>query len=544
MTLNDNIADNIDKYSYSDLLDVNLLQKIQDTASMALGIGMVITTPDGTPITRTSNFCTFCASVVRGSEKGIANCMHSDACLGRPNKDGPLVGRCLSAGLIDAGASIMIGDRHIANWLMGQVQDADNILTDEQNIAKAIELGIDPEKYLEAIKEVPAISMERFKKIAELVFLIATNISELSYRNFIQKEELDARRELERQMIHNNTHDQLTNLYNRTYYEAEVSRLDDNGCYPMSVIVGDANHLKLSNDIFGHQEGDCLLQTISAILLAEAKPEYIVARCGGDEFYILMPGVTYTEAAEYCNRIRQRCTFDYCTALPPSIALGMASRVSPDTSLLTCIKQAEDKMYYDKHQMKDSNTVMDMIRNIIYKTGYITETEHRRTKDMALAFADYLKLDDTTVANVEQLADMQYMGFVVVPKEKLAKTDRFLDFDFERQYDVIEKEYRLAKMFDKSLAIARTISQRHERWDGHGSPNRISGDAIEYLSRFIATVNAYVILSGSKPHGYAFDSKTAFELLRGEAGNSLDPVMVEKFSSFIMEYEPEAEKLK
>jgi PAS domain S-box-containing protein len=62
-----------------------------------------------------------------------------------------------------------------------------------------------------------------------------------------------------KQIQYINFHDDLTGLYNRRFFEAELSRLDVSRNYPMSIIMGDVNGLKLINDSFGHSLGDELL---------------------------------------------------------------------------------------------------------------------------------------------------------------------------------------------------------------------------------------------------------------------------------------------
>ena len=81
--------------SITDILDINELQKIQDAFSDATGVASLITDPEGNPITRPSNFCRLCMDIIRKSEKGRINCLHSDSELGRQNPDGPIMQPCL-----------------------------------------------------------------------------------------------------------------------------------------------------------------------------------------------------------------------------------------------------------------------------------------------------------------------------------------------------------------------------------------------------------------------------------------------------------------
>ena len=108
---------------FCDLFDLEKIQHLQDLFAETHGVASIITQPDGTPITDPSNFTRLCKNIIRKTEKGCANCYKSNELIGRPDPAGPTIQPCLSGGLWDAGASISVGGKHIANWLIGQVQN-------------------------------------------------------------------------------------------------------------------------------------------------------------------------------------------------------------------------------------------------------------------------------------------------------------------------------------------------------------------------------------------------------------------------------------
>ncbi len=167
--------------TFNDLFNIEEIQKIQDAFAAATNVASIITKPDGTPITTQSNFCRLCRDIIRKTEKGRANCFRSDAVIGRQNPGGPIVQPCLSGGLWDAGASITVGGKHIANWLIGQVK---NEAIDEEKILRyAREIGADEEEFRIALREVPVMSVEQFGKIATALFLLANELSLKAYQN-------------------------------------------------------------------------------------------------------------------------------------------------------------------------------------------------------------------------------------------------------------------------------------------------------------------------------------------------------------------------
>jgi PAS domain S-box-containing protein len=167
--------------SFSSILNLADIQHLQDLFADAHGVASIITNPDGTPITKPSNFTRLCDNLIRKTEKGCANCYKSDAVIGRYHPSGAVVQPCLSGGLWDAGASITVGGKHIANWLIGQVR---NKQVDEQRMLEyADEIGVNRADFKAALDDVPVMPERQFRKIAELLFVFARELSEKAFSN-------------------------------------------------------------------------------------------------------------------------------------------------------------------------------------------------------------------------------------------------------------------------------------------------------------------------------------------------------------------------
>ncbi len=170
--------------AFEDLFSLDDIQILQDQFAKATGVASIITRTDGSPITRPSNFTRFCAEIIRGSEKGLANCLRSDAALGRLCTEGPLIQPCLSGGLWDAGAGISIDGKHVANWLIGQIRDESH--SEEQIRQYAREICVDEELAVQAFNEVPTMSRAHFEDIARALFTLAQRLSNSAYQNLQQ----------------------------------------------------------------------------------------------------------------------------------------------------------------------------------------------------------------------------------------------------------------------------------------------------------------------------------------------------------------------
>ena len=113
-------------------------------------------------------------------------------------------------------------------------------------------------------------------------------------------------------------HDSLTGLYNRHYIEETMTRLDAAEYLPVSVVMADVNGLKITNDVFGHKAGDALLKKSADLMRKCCKEDDLIARWGGDEFVILMPGTSLEEAEAVIKKLKMPISPSK-TAVYPSV---------------------------------------------------------------------------------------------------------------------------------------------------------------------------------------------------------------------------------
>lgn len=323
----------IKKYQITDIFNIKDLQKLQDTFAKSNKIASTITDTTGTAITRPSNHSQVC-KLIRKTQKGLHNCEHSGRTLGimSLNQKQPCYMQCQSIGFIDAAAPIVIGGIHMANWLIGQncIGDVD----EKRVVSYAREIGADKDELLSAFREMNFISEIEFKEKLEFLWLMANQISTLSYQNLNYKNMLELL-ERSQEKLKNYKNDLEIKVKQRTLEltkaldEIKIVSIKDGltGCYnrgfinehfprelkrskryknPISIILCDIDHFKNVNDTFGHQCGDHVLKEIVSCLAGGLRQDIDwVGRYGGEEFLVVLPITDMKNAVRIAERLRK-----------------------------------------------------------------------------------------------------------------------------------------------------------------------------------------------------------------------------------------------
>jgi len=175
--------------------------------------------------------------------------------------------------------------------------------------------------------------------------------------------DLSDRKQKEQKLEYLSSHDVLTGLYNRAYFEEALARLEEKSTLPISILVADVDGLKRINDEFGHSAGDDLLRSAAEILRASFRAQDVVARIGGDEFAVLLPGADEQVAEQLSRRIAsnlKRYNLSH-PQMPVHLSYGIATATQP-LSLVQLFSQADHKMYEHrarKRSRKRTRTVND-----------------------------------------------------------------------------------------------------------------------------------------------------------------------------------------
>lgn len=161
--------------------------------------------------------------------------------------------------------------------------------------------------------------------------------------------DITARKKAEAYLEFLGRHDALTKLKNRAYYDEELARLTRKGRFPVSIVMADLNGLKAANDSLGHSYGDDLLRRAGEALRKAVSEPICVARIGGDEFAILLPGANDEEVGQIIERILAVVELNNQFYTGPRLSFAIGSATATATAELTrAIQRADEAMYAAK----------------------------------------------------------------------------------------------------------------------------------------------------------------------------------------------------
>lgn len=166
-----------------DIIDRAQLQALQDAFANATGMAALATDLNG-PVTELSNPTEFCCNLTRKSAVGCERCNACDLKGGsQAERTGkPAVYYC-HAGLVDFASPIIVDGRQIGSLIGGQVLTEK---PDEEKFRKiASEIGVDPDRYVEAVKDVKIVPKEQVNNAAELLYKMAQALSDVGYQKYI-----------------------------------------------------------------------------------------------------------------------------------------------------------------------------------------------------------------------------------------------------------------------------------------------------------------------------------------------------------------------
>ncbi|MBK5245011.1 MAG: PocR ligand-binding domain-containing protein, partial [Eubacteriaceae bacterium] len=326
-------------------------------------------------------------------------------------------------------------------------------------------------------------------------------------------------------------HDCLTGLYNRRFYEEELARLDTRRKWPLTIVMGDVNGLKLINDSFGHGPGDQLLIKTAAALKKGCRTDDIIARMGGDEFVILLPETDAGEAAQLIKRIKNILKKESVEDLEISVSFGYETKTSAADDIEAVIKKAEDAMYHNKLFEGPSlkGRVIDNIIAAINSKSKREEVHSRHVSKLCERMGEALGLEEYKIKELKAFGLLHDIGKIAISDKILNKPDKLTEIEWIEMKAHAEIGYRILNTNNDMTEIAEYVLAHHERWDGKGYPKGLKGEEIPLPARICAIADAYDAMISVKSYKSSLTAEVALAELRNNAGTQFDPELVRVF---------------
>jgi diguanylate cyclase (GGDEF)-like protein/putative nucleotidyltransferase with HDIG domain len=355
--------------------------------------------------------------------------------------------------------------------------------------------------------------------------------------------------------------DELTSLLNRRsldeMIDSEISRHSRyGGVFTLAIL--DLDSFKSYNDRYGHLSGDKLLRDVGQIIKNAIRNSDHAFRYGGDEFAILLPQTAIDDALQVIERVREKIAKETESGdIHVTTSIGLASWPDDGISHTDIIAAADVTLYRAKRSggnqsfcasgtmaspltavasEGEKNSTDGKIMGIIHAFSETADSKNIHTSDhsrkvaeYALALAKSLKLGKEELNRVEVCALLHDIGKISISDAILDKTGEHTDEELEILRDHPQIGADIASRIPQMAACADGILHHHERYDGSGYPDGLSGEDIPLKSRIIAIADAFVNMTCERPEPERLSVGQAIEELKRSSGKQFDPHLVELF---------------
>ena len=320
----------------------------------------------------------------------------------------------------------------------------------------------------------------------------------------------------------------------------------------LSVCLVDIDDFKQVNDRFGHPAGDVVLGQVASRLRQGGES----FRLGGDEFAVLLPGLDDRSAVAVANSIVERIgalVLDEIGSV--TVSAGVATYPVQGVARDELIRLADSALYWAKEDGKNQARTYEPVKLDVVALEALSEEPDRsaryraaaslakavdardaytgshseRVGELAARIARRLGIDEPQVELTRLAARLHDLGKLAIPEEILRKPAELN----ETERLVLERHPQIGHRMLESLGvdpIADWVLHHHERWDGSGYPNGLTGDEIPLGARIIFVADAFDAMTSQRVYRKPLSETEALAELRRCSGTQFDPEIVRAFS--------------
>ncbi|CAH0248532.1 putative diguanylate cyclase YfiN [Peribacillus sp. Bi96] len=170
---------------------------------------------------------------------------------------------------------------------------------------------------------------------------------------------IDERVRFIQDMEYQMSHDPLTNIHNRQFFDNISAKSNLDFDTQVAMILCDLDELKFMNDTYGHKRGDELIKEAANLLKGIFSDIAVVSRVGGDEFAILLIDRSKREVESLCKLLNEEILLHNSVnkGLHISMSFGHAYRSHSKGNMDSLFMEADQKMFQDKRRRKEQKLV-------------------------------------------------------------------------------------------------------------------------------------------------------------------------------------------
>jgi diguanylate cyclase (GGDEF)-like protein/putative nucleotidyltransferase with HDIG domain len=338
------------------------------------------------------------------------------------------------------------------------------------------------------------------------------------------------------------------NLVGSLAREIERARQDGSS---LGIALIDLDGFRLLNDNHGHRAGDDALVAVAELLRTKTAGQLLIGRYGPDEFLL----VSTTHDGEALRQIMAEVVdgvselalqFDGSERLPVSVSIGLCTYPTHGASVTALLSSAVRTLEEAKGSGGNAIRVagldidtepgvassFDVLKGLVLAIDTKDRYTKRHSEDVtryAMFIAERLGLDDDMLQAIQVSGLLHDIGKIGIPDEILRKPGRLT----AGEADVIRQHVALGDMIVRevpNLEMVRAgIRFHHERWDGKGYLDGLTGEDIPLIGRILAVADTFSAMTTTRPYRKALDTREAIDRLGDAAGNQLEERLVKVF---------------
>jgi diguanylate cyclase (GGDEF)-like protein len=281
--------------------------------------------------------------------------------------------------------------------------------------------------------------------------------------------DISERLETNRQLVHLASHDPLTGLLNRRAFNRRSEEAIAEAIVAgtgLSLLTLDLDRFKSINDVHGHADGDQVLQQVAEVLRSAFCEPAIVARIGGDEFSVLLPGHHNFEAQQYASvflTLFKSIFAEHNKAGALGVSVGIASFPEHGDELKQLQNNADTALYHAKSLGRGRICAFDRIMDQQLRTRRRLEEELRGAAEAGQLFLLYQPIVETVSGQprgYEALLRWRHPTYGVLSPAVFIEAAEESGSMVEIGKWVLEEACRQAALWDDNLFLAVNVSAR------------------------------------------------------------------------------------